>query len=87
MQFHKKINRFLAESMSVINAIVAVGIPSLTVLVSVNLLGSLTLGVVVGGVAGIVIACAVCGVLAVLLDIRDSLSRQADTSRQGRVSD
>jgi len=89
MQFHKKINRFLAEWVSVINALVAVGIPSVTALVTVGLASSGPLtrdfsfvgflgGLVIGGAVGILIAGALCGVLAVLIDIRNSLVRQSD---------
>ena len=89
MQFHKKINRFLAEWVSVINALVAVGIPSVTALVTAGLASSGPLtrdfsfvgflgGLVIGGAVGILIAGALCGVLAVLIDIRNSLVRQSD---------
>ena len=90
MQFDKKINRFLAEWVSVINALVAVGIPSATALVTAAFAASgpftrdfsflgFVGGLVFGGAAGMLIAGALCGVLATLIDIRNSLARQADS--------
>ena len=89
MQFDKKINHFLAEWVSVINALVAVGIPSVTALVTAAFAASgpftrdfsflgFVGGLVFGGAAGMLIAGALCGVLATLIDIRNSLARQAD---------
>ena len=89
MQFHKKINRFLAEWVSVINALVAIGIPAVTALVTASvaasgpftsnfsLLGFIG-GLVFGGATGMLIAGALCGVLATLIDIRNSLARETD---------
>lgn len=89
MQFDKKVNRLLAEWVSVINALVAIGIPSVAALVTAGVassgpftrdfsfLGFLG-GLVFGGVAGILIAGALCGVLATLIDIRNSLAGKAD---------
>jgi len=88
MQFHKKINGFLAEWISFINAVMAVTIPCMSALVSASMassgpftrefsvLGFLG-GLVFGGILGILISAALCGVLAVLIDIRNSLREQA----------
>jgi hypothetical protein len=90
MQFDKKINRLLAEWVSVINALVAVGIPSVTALLTAgfassgpftsdfSFLGFLG-GLVFGGAAGMLMAGALCGVLATLIDIRNSLARKAES--------
>ena len=86
MNFHKRVNQFLAEWVSAINALVAIGIPVVGALVMGGLAGdsfgrfSVTGflgGFIVGGVAGILVAGSVCGVLAVLIDIRNSLAAQA----------
>ena len=44
MSFHKKINRFLAEWVSVINALVAVGVPVATALTAGGLAGNAGFG-------------------------------------------
>ena len=90
MQFEKKVNRLLAEWVRVINAVAAIAIPSITALVTAGLASSGPLtrdfsflgflgGLVFGGVAGILFAGAVCGVVATLIDIRNSLARRADS--------
>ncbi len=91
MSFHKKINRFLAEWVSAINALVAVGIPLVVALTAgglassasggFSLLGFLG-GFIVGGVGGILLAGTLCGVLAVMIDIRNSLASTDDASRE-----
>ena len=83
MSFHKKINGFLAEWVSTINALVAVGIPLLVGLTAGGLAGNAGFGgfsilgflggFIAGGVGGILLAGSVCGVLAVLIDIRNAL--------------
>ena len=85
MSFHKRINRFLAEWVSAINALVAVGIPVVTALGAVlagnamsggfSFIGFVG-GVIVGGAVGILAAGSLCGVLAVLIDIRNSLASE-----------
>ena len=86
MSLHKRVNRFLAEWVSAINALVAIGIPVVAALVAGGLAGSsfgrfslmgFLGGSIAGGVAGILLAGSVCGVLAVLIDIRNSLAGQA----------
>ena len=83
MNFHKRVNRFLAEWVSAINALVAIGIPVVAALVAGGLAGNsfgrfslmgFLGGSIAGGVAGILLAGSVCGVLAVLIDIRNSLA-------------
>ena len=83
MSIHTKINRFLAEWVSAINALVAVGIPLLGALTVGGLAGNSVFGnfsilgflggFIMGGVGGILLAGPLCGVLAVLIDIRNSL--------------
>ncbi|MCY3819226.1 MAG: hypothetical protein OXH52_07675 [Gammaproteobacteria bacterium] len=84
MSFHKKINRFLAEWVSAINALVAMGIPIVVGLAAGIGAGSagsdgfsfiaFVAGLIGGGLAGLLIAGSLCGVLAVLIDIRNSLA-------------
>ena len=90
MSFHKKINRFLAEWVSAINALVAVGVPIATALTAGGLAGNAGFGgfsimgflggFIAGGVAGLLLAGSLCGVLAVLIDIRNSLTAQQPQS-------
>lgn len=89
MSFHKKINKFLAEWVSAINALVAVGIPVLSALAAGSIAGSAGRGFsvlgflggfIAGGVGGILIAGSLCGVLAVLIDIRNSLNERGTPS-------
>ena len=85
MNLHKRVNQFLAESVSAINALMAIGIPVLAALVVGGLAGRFSFlaflgGAIAGGVVGIFIAGPVCGVLAVLIDIRNSLEAQAARS-------
>ena len=93
MDFAQKVNSKLAESISVINAMVAVGYPILTGLVSGILLqnivpgdfslGAFLFGLIFGGLGGLVFVGIVCGLLAVLIDIRNSLARGAAGSQGG----
>lgn len=86
MNFHKKINRFLAEWVSAINALVAVGVPIGAALTAGGLAGNAGFGgfsilgflggFIAGGIAGLLLAGSLCGVLAVLIDIRNSLAAQ-----------
>ena len=86
MSFHQKINMFLAEWVSAINALVAVGIPALSALGAGSVAGNAGFGgfsiigflggFIAGGLAGILVAGSLCGVLAVLIDIRNSLAAQ-----------
>lgn len=90
MSFHQRINRFLAEWVSAINALVAVGIPLITALVVGSAAGNAGLGgfsvlgflggVIAGGIGGALLAGSLCGVLAVLIDIRNSLAAEGRRS-------
>lgn len=92
MSFHKRVNQFLAEWVSAINALVAIGIPVVAALVAGGLAGNsfgrfslmgFLGGFLAGGVAGILVAGSACGVLAVLVDIRNSLAAQAAPQSEG----
>ena len=82
MSFHQRINRFLADWVSVINALVAVGLPVIIALIvggfaGSSLFGGFSLiGFLVGLIAGGLVAGPLCGVLALLIDIRNSLAAQ-----------
>lgn len=85
MNFHKRVNQLLAEWVSAINALVAIGIPVVGALLMGGLaasafdssLAGFLGGFIAGGVGGVLVAGSVCGVLAVLIDIRNSLAAQA----------
>ena len=85
MSIHTRVNSFLAESVSAINALVALGLPLVSALTVGVLAGSVgdgfsvvrfLGGAIVGAVAGALFAGPVCGVLAVLLDIRSGLKTE-----------
>ena len=86
MSLHQRINRFLADWVSVINALVAVGLPVIIALIvggfagnsvfgGFSLIGFLG-GLIAGGLVGVLVAGPLCGVLALLIDIRNSLASQ-----------
>ncbi len=97
MSFHKRINRFLAEWVSAINALVAVGIPVVAALgagglASNSVFGGFSLigflgGFIAGGAVGVLVAGSLCGVLAVLIDIRHSLASQERPTLGGASQD
>lgn len=84
MELARKINAFLAESISVINAVVAVGYPLLSAFATGIFVGNAVPGgfsfaaflggAFMGGIGGLLFAGFFCGVLAVLVDIRNSLA-------------
>ena len=86
MSLHKRINRFLANWVSAINALVAVGLPvALAVtaggLAGIFMFGGFSLigflgGLIAGAVIGVLVAGPLCGVLALLIDIRNALASQ-----------
>ncbi len=86
MSFHERVNRFLADWLSAINALVAFGLPAAVALAVGGLAGNSMFGgfsligflggLVAGGVAGVLVAGPLCGVLALLIDIRNSLASQ-----------
>ena len=90
MDFAKQINSFLAESVSVINAVVAVGYPLLSALFVGVFAGNAMPGgfsfaaflggAVMGGIGGLLFAGFFCGILAVLVDIRNSLAAGRDSA-------
>ena len=86
MSFDKRVNSFLAGSVSVINALVAVSYPVLVALMTGILTGNSVPGgfsfaaflggFIIGGLGGLLVAGTVCGMLAVLIDIRNSLTEK-----------
>ena len=90
MSFDKRVNSFLAGSVSVINALVAVSYPVLAALMTGILTGNSVPGgfsfaaflggLIIGGLGGLLVAGVVCGMLAVLIDIRNSLTEKGDPS-------
>ena len=76
MNMHHRVNRFLAEWVSAINALVAVGLPLVMGLIVANVIGGGLFGFLGGAAAGVLVAGVVCGVLAVLIDIRNSLANR-----------
>ena len=79
MDLHQRVNSFLAEWVSAVNALVAVGLPLVMGLivgsVSDGLFGFVG-GFLAGAVGGVLVAGVVCGLLAVLIDIRNSLANR-----------
>ena len=75
MNFFESINRFIASSIGVLNAVLAI------VLVVICGFGGILVGGFLGFVAGLVLGAAlaliVCGTLAVLINIRDLLAASA----------
>ena len=90
MTFHKRVNRFLAEWVSLINALVAVGLPSIGAIAAGVMAGSAGFGdfsvlgflggFILGAVVGILVVGPLCGMLAVMVDIRNSLASQDESS-------
>ena len=81
MNFHIKINSFLAEWISLINALIAIGVPLLMGLwlgiVFDNVVGGGVIGFIggfiLGSAVGALSMAGVCGMLAILIDIRNQL--------------
>ena len=72
MNFANRINRLLAASIGVVNALLAIFIILIMVAGSISMLGT-GLGIVVGLLGGAALAVAICGTLAILVNIRDLL--------------
>ena len=72
MNFANRINRLLAASIGVVNALLAVFLILIMVAGSISMLGT-GLGIVVGLLGGAALAVAICGALALLVNIRDLL--------------
>ena len=79
MQPHEKINRWLASSISKINAVVATTLPPVLGLFGGGLTDS-PLGLLAGILIGALIVMLVCGSLSLLIDIRNSLVQHDRTS-------
>ena len=72
MNFANRINRLLAASIGVVNALLAICLILIMVAGSISMLGT-GLGIVVGLLGGAALAVAICGALALLVNIRDLL--------------
>ena len=79
MDLHERVNWFLAEWVSAINALVAVGLPLVVGLIVGSVFDGLfgfVGGFLAGAVGGVLVVGGGCGVLAVLIDIRNSLANR-----------
>ena len=72
MNFVNQINHFLASTISVLNALLAVFLLLLSMAAGYQAIGGL--GLFIGIFAGAALAIAFCGLLALLINIRDLLS-------------
>ena len=72
MNFLNKINQFLARSIALLNAGLAIALVLLITALSIDWLGGV--GIIVGPLVGMALAIGVCGLLAVLVNIRDLLA-------------
>ena len=72
MNFANRINRLLAASIGVVNALLAIFLILIMVAIGISMLGT-GLGIVVGLLGGAALAVAICGALALLVNIRDLL--------------
>ena len=72
MNFFNQINHFLASSIAVLNALLAVFVVLFSMAAGYQALGGF--GLFVGMFAGASLAVAFCGLLAVLINIRDLLA-------------
>ena len=72
MNFVNRINQLLAASIGVVNAVLAIFLILIMVVSSISWVGT-AMGVIVGLLGGAALAVAVCGTLAVLVNIRDLL--------------
>ena len=72
MNFAIRINQLLAASIGVVNAILAIFLILIMVVSSISWFGTGT-GIIVGLLGGAALAVAICGTLAVLVNIRDLL--------------
>ena len=92
MSFDRRVNNFLAGSVSVINALFAVGYPVLVALMTGIGFGNAVPGgfsfaaflggLIIGGLVSCLITGFFCGMLAVLIDIRNSLVEKGDPSER-----
>lgn len=72
MSFANRINQLLAASIGVVNALLAIFLMLIMVVTGINVLGT-AMGIIVGLLGGAALAVAICGTLAVLVNIRDLL--------------
>ena len=72
MNLINQINEFLAKSIGLLNALLAILLVGFSLMVGVGWLG--TLGIFVGLLVGAAMAVLVCGLLALLINIRDLLA-------------
>lgn len=72
MSFANRINQLLAASIGVVNALLAIFLMLIMVVAGINVLGT-AMGIIVGLLGGAALAVAICGTLAVLVNIRDLL--------------
>ena len=82
MNLINQINEFLAKSLGLLNALLAILLVGFSLMVGGGLLG--TRGIFVGLLVGAAMAVLVCGLLAILINIRDLL---AESLEQQRSSD
>ena len=83
MNLINQINGFLAKSIGLLNALLAILLVGFALMVGVWLLG--TRGIFVGLLVGAAMAVLVCGLLALLINIRDLLAESLEQrpSRDG----
>ncbi len=83
MNLINQINGFLAKSIGLLNALLAILLVGFALMVGVWLLG--TRGIFVGLLVGAAMAVLVCGLLAILINIRDLLAESLEQrpSRDG----
>ena len=83
MNLINQINGFLAKSIGLLNALLAILLVGFALMVGVWLLG--TRGIFVGLLVGAAMAVLVCGLLALLINIRDLLAESLEqrSSRDG----
>ena len=77
MNFINQINRFLAQSLGFLNAVLAILLVLFATAISMGWVGGLV-GLVLGLSVGVAMAVGVCGLLAVLINIRDLLAESLD---------
>ncbi len=76
MNLINQINGFLAKSIGLLNALLAILLVGFALMVGVWLLG--TRGIFVGLLVGAAMAVLVCGLLAILINIRDLLAESLE---------
>ena len=77
MNFINQINRFLAQSLGFLNTVLAILLVLFATAISMGWVRGLV-GLVLGLSVGVAMAVGVCGLLAVLINIRDLLAESLD---------